>query len=119
MTMTELQEQFEEYGIHIDHVFLLDYLVDPIEDYWDLQEALLALDEDEATALFGPKLARRILGSDPDLSEYLQDAGGVFIAAECDYPDSKHVVFDADGKALEWRVGPGKRVIHAWKDNLY
>lgn len=118
MTMTELQEQFEEHGIHINHVFLFDFLIDVIEDYWDLHEEMLSLSEEEATALFGPKLARRILGSDPDLSAYLQDAGGVFIRASCDFPDPKHVDFDADGKATGWRVSPGKRVIYAWKDNL-
>lgn len=118
MTITELQEQFEEHGIHIDHVFLFDFLVDVIEDYWDLHEEMLSLSEEEATALFGPKLARRILGSDPDLSAYLQDAGGVFIVAGCNYPDSKYVDFDADGNVTGWARCSWKKVIYARKDNL-
>ena len=118
MTITELQEQFEEHGIHIDHVFLFDFLIDLIKDYWNLKEELKSLSEEEATALFGTKLARRILGAAPDLSAYLQDAGGVFIKAACNYPDPRQVDFDADGNAIGWRVGPGKYVIYAWKADL-
>lgn len=118
--MTELQDSFEAHGISIENVFLFDYLlVKPFSACRTLNDVLELMEENEIRKVFGDALARRILAEDPDLAAYFQEAGGVFLDAECDYPDWRHVEFyPGSDKPKSWLTGRGRRIIRVYAQTL-
>lgn len=109
---------FEDYGITIDHVFLLDYLSEEGGQYYIFKGFLDEIGKDLLTEFFGKKLANHLLEDDPIDISRLQEEGGVLIVADCAHPDPEKVDFDANGEVLGWAWAKDKALLHVYEQNL-
>lgn len=109
---TELQNDFDYFGIRILRIFLLDYLTGGDGHYCGVPEVVDSLprSKESVAKLLGSAFAEGYATRDTEKMFFaLRNRGGVLLSFEYLIPDAATVQFDGYGQVSSWEWRPRRR----------
>lgn len=109
---TDLQNDFDYFGIRILRIFLLDYLTGSDGHYCGVLEVVDSLprSKESVAKLLGSAFAEGYATGDIEKMFFaLRNRGGVLLSFEYLIPDAATVQFDGYGQVSSWEWSPRRR----------